>query len=66
MNESPQKNISMENSKEIIFDEQDRENINDLHHDGLVINLYIINHFIRRILVDRGSSVNILGPNRIL
>jgi len=44
----------------ISFEEADWENILDPHHDGLVINLYIANHFVRGILVDDGSSVNII------
>jgi hypothetical protein len=30
------------------------------HHDGLVITLYVANHLVRMILIDRGSSVNII------
>jgi len=44
----------------ISFEEEDRENIRNPHHDGLVITLYIANHFVRMILVDGGSSVNII------
>ncbi|XP_023733891.1 uncharacterized protein LOC111881731 [Lactuca sativa] len=56
----PQKNTSITNKKEITFDEADRQDIQDPHHDGLVITLYITNHFVRRILVDAGSSFNII------
>ena len=54
-----QKNTSITNKKQIPFDESDRQDVYHLHHDGLVITLYIANHFVRRILIDRGSSVNI-------
>ncbi|XP_023749270.1 uncharacterized protein LOC111897549 [Lactuca sativa] len=56
----PQKNTSIKNDKEITFDEADRQDIQDPHHDGLVITLYIANYFFRRILIDGGSSVNII------
>ena len=46
--------------KEITFYETDREGIQDPHHDRLVIKLHMVNHFARRILVDRGSSANIV------
>lgn len=50
--EGPQKNIWIGNNNKIIFDEHDRENIQDPHHEGLVITLYITNNFVRRILID--------------
>ncbi|KAL7600002.1 uncharacterized protein LOC111909241 [Lactuca sativa] len=56
----PQRNTMFSSEKEITFDETDREGIQDRHHDKLVITLYMANHFIRRILVDGGSSVNIV------
>ncbi|KAK9075509.1 hypothetical protein SSX86_003833 [Deinandra increscens subsp. villosa] len=40
--------------------EDDRCNVMDPHHDGLVITLYISNHFVKRILIDGGSSANII------
>ena len=52
--------MSVTNEKEITINEQDRENIQYPHHDGLVITPYIANHFVKRILVDGGSSVNII------
>lgn len=63
--ERHRKNTSITNKKEIIFDKTDREDIMDPHHDGLVITLYIANHFFRRIVVDRGSSVNIILLNAL-
>ena len=46
--------------KVITFDEDDRVDVQDPHHDGLVITLFISNHFVRRILIDGGSLVNII------
>ena len=43
--------------KEITFDEQD---IQDPHHDELVITLYIATQFVGSIVVDEGSLVNII------
>ncbi|KAI3742755.1 hypothetical protein L1987_60450 [Smallanthus sonchifolius] len=56
----PTKNSSLTEAKVISFDEGDRDDVKDPHHDGLVITLCITNHFIRRILIDGGSSVNII------
>ncbi|XP_023763507.1 uncharacterized protein LOC111911971 [Lactuca sativa] len=56
----PRKNTMVSSEKEITFDETDREGIQDPHHDGLMITLYMANHFVRRILVDGGSSINIV------
>ncbi|XP_076925792.1 uncharacterized protein LOC143588752 [Bidens hawaiensis] len=44
----------------VTFDDEDRNNIQDPHHDGLIITLYISNCFVRMIFVDNGSSVNII------
>ena len=46
--------------KVIAFDSDDRDTVQDPHHDALVITLYVANHFVRRILVDNGSSINII------
>ena len=46
--------------KESTFGETVMERIQDPHHDGLVITLHMANHFVRRILVVAGSSVNIV------
>ncbi|KAJ0942255.1 putative retrotransposon gag domain-containing protein [Helianthus annuus] len=51
---------SVSEGKVITFDEDDRVDIQDPHHDSLVITLFISNHFVRRILIDGGSSVNII------
>ncbi|XP_076897154.1 uncharacterized protein LOC143550382 [Bidens hawaiensis] len=44
----------------VLFDDENRNDNQDAHHDGLVITLYIANCFVCRILVDNGSSVNII------
>ncbi|KAI3744474.1 hypothetical protein L1987_57555 [Smallanthus sonchifolius] len=56
----PTKTSNLTEAKVISFDEGDKDDVQDPHHDGLVITLYIANHFIRRILIDGGSSVNII------
>ncbi|KAI3744710.1 hypothetical protein L1987_57801 [Smallanthus sonchifolius] len=56
----PTRTSTVTDQKVISFDEEDRDNVQDPHHDGLVITLYIANHFVRRILIDGGSSVNII------
>ncbi|XP_076927239.1 uncharacterized protein LOC143590732 [Bidens hawaiensis] len=44
----------------VLFDDEDRDNIQDPHHEDLIITLNVANCFVRRILVDNGSSVNII------
>ncbi|XP_076902705.1 uncharacterized protein LOC143557545 [Bidens hawaiensis] len=44
----------------VLFDDEEWNNIQGPHHDGLVITLYISNSFVSRVLVDNGSSVNII------
>ena len=56
----PIRTSSVSKGKVKTFDEDDRVDIQDPHHDGLVITLFISNHFVRRILIDGGSSVNII------
>ncbi|KAI3819390.1 hypothetical protein L1987_13221 [Smallanthus sonchifolius] len=56
----PIKTSSLTEEKVICFDDDDRDEVHDPRHDGLVITLYIANHFIRRILIDGGSYVNII------
>ncbi|XP_076945345.1 uncharacterized protein LOC143616391 [Bidens hawaiensis] len=46
--------------KIISFEEEDQCDLQDPHHDGLVITLCITNCFVREILIDGGSSVNII------
>ncbi|KAM0050395.1 putative aspartic peptidase domain superfamily [Helianthus debilis subsp. tardiflorus] len=58
--ERPVRTSSVSEGKVITFDEDYRVDIQDPHHDGLVITLFISNHFVRRILIDGGSSVNII------
>lgn len=56
----PTKNSTLTADRIVSFEEEDRDDIQDPHHDGLVVTLYVANHFVRRILVDGGSSVNII------
>ncbi|KAI3812675.1 hypothetical protein L1987_17387 [Smallanthus sonchifolius] len=56
----PIRTSSLTEEKVISFDEDDRNDVQDPHHDGLVITMYIANHFIRRIRIDEGSLVNII------
>ncbi|KAD0312828.1 hypothetical protein E3N88_44470 [Mikania micrantha] len=58
--ERPTKTSTLTTETVVSFEEQDRENILDPHHDGLIITLYVANHYVRRILIDGGSSVNII------
>jgi hypothetical protein len=58
--EKPIRTTTLTNQKTISFEETDRGDIQDPHHDGLVITLCIANCFVRRILIDGGSSVNII------
>ncbi|XP_076950759.1 uncharacterized protein LOC143623820 [Bidens hawaiensis] len=58
--ERPVISTTLTNNKRIFFDEEDKTSIQDPHHDGWIITLFIANHYVRRILVDRGSSVNII------
>ncbi|XP_076960954.1 uncharacterized protein LOC143637445 [Bidens hawaiensis] len=56
----PTKTSILTKERIISFDESDRVDVQDPHHDSLVITLYVANHYVRRILVDGGSSVNII------
>ncbi|XP_056687801.1 uncharacterized protein [Spinacia oleracea] len=44
----------------ISFDESDAGDILDKHHDGLVISIPVGNCMIKRVLVDNGSSTNVM------
>ncbi|XP_056698480.1 uncharacterized protein [Spinacia oleracea] len=44
----------------ISFDESDVGDISDKHHDGLVISIPVGNCMIKRVLVDNGSSTNVM------
>ncbi|KAI3814223.1 hypothetical protein L1987_18971 [Smallanthus sonchifolius] len=54
------KTSTLTEEKVISFDEWDRDDVQDPHHDGLVITVYNVNLFIHRILIDKGSSMNII------
>ncbi|XP_022014513.1 uncharacterized protein LOC110914010 [Helianthus annuus] len=58
--DKPTRMTTLTTDKLITFDSDDRDSIQNPHHDGLVITLYIANHFLRRIMVGNGSSVNII------
>ncbi|XP_035845292.1 uncharacterized protein LOC118491545 [Helianthus annuus] len=58
--DKPTRTTTLTTDKVITFDSDDRDTVQDPHHDGLVITLYVANHFMRMILVDNGSSVNII------
>ncbi|XP_076930094.1 uncharacterized protein LOC143594736 [Bidens hawaiensis] len=55
----PTRTTILVDKKVITFEEEGKENILYPHHDGLFITLYMANHYLQRILVDGGSSVNI-------
>ncbi|XP_056686032.1 uncharacterized protein [Spinacia oleracea] len=42
------------------FDESDAGDVSDKHHDGLVISIPVGNYMIKRVLVDNGSSTNVM------
>ena len=48
------------NKEEISFSEEDRADVQDPNHDGLLITLHITNLLVKRILIDGGSSANII------
>lgn len=54
----PRKNAFL--TKETSFNKDDMENMLDPHHDGPFITLYVSKHFVQRILIDGGDSVNII------
>ncbi|XP_076923814.1 uncharacterized protein LOC143586073 [Bidens hawaiensis] len=58
--ERPLRTSTLTTQRIISFDEGDRCDLVDPNHNALVITLGIANCFVRRILVDGGSSVNII------
>ncbi|XP_076881972.1 uncharacterized protein LOC143530278 [Bidens hawaiensis] len=56
--ERPIRTTTLTDQRVIIFDKEDHMHFQDPHNDGLIINLFIASHYVRRILVDGGSSVN--------
>ncbi|XP_076930233.1 uncharacterized protein LOC143594940 [Bidens hawaiensis] len=58
--ERPIRTTTLTDQMIITFDEEDRKHLQDPYHDGLIITLFIANHYVRRKLVDGGSSVNII------
>ncbi|XP_076888413.1 uncharacterized protein LOC143538838 [Bidens hawaiensis] len=58
--ERPKKTMTLPKEADVLFNDEDWDNIQDPHHEGLIITLYVGNYFVRRILVDNGSSVNII------
>ncbi|XP_076925848.1 uncharacterized protein LOC143588821 [Bidens hawaiensis] len=50
--ERPIITTTLTNQRIITFDEEDRMHLQDLHHDSLIITLFISNHYVRRILLD--------------
>ncbi|XP_076929013.1 uncharacterized protein LOC143593190 [Bidens hawaiensis] len=59
----PIRTNSLTNERIITFDEEDQMHLCNPHHDGLIITLFTANHYVRRILIDGGSSVNIIQSN---
>ncbi|MDV3153310.1 MAG: hypothetical protein Q8755_02945, partial [Candidatus Phytoplasma australasiaticum] len=45
----PNRRITVTEGKTISFNDDDMDNVQDPHHDGLVITLYVANYFVRRI-----------------
>lgn len=64
--ESPRNNIAITDKDKVTFSEDERDSILDPSHDGLVMTLYIANHYVRRILADEGSSVKIILQENLL
>lgn len=54
------KNAFLTDKKEISLNEYGQENVLHPYDDGLLIKLYVANHFVQSILIDGGSSVNII------
>jgi hypothetical protein len=58
--DKPQRTSSILDTQIISFENEDLETIQDPHQDSLVVSLHVANHLVRRILIDNGSSVNII------
>nr|XP_043615750.1 uncharacterized protein LOC122587644 [Erigeron canadensis] len=54
------KKASISDLDTISFEDDDFDDIIEPHHDGLVVTLFIANHYVRRILINNGGSVNII------
>nr|XP_043619638.1 uncharacterized protein LOC122591434 [Erigeron canadensis] len=54
------KKASISDADIVSFEDDDFDDILEPHHDGLVVTLFIANHYVHRILIDNGSSVNII------
>lgn len=49
-----------ETGTKVVFSEEDAQHVIQLHHDALVIQIVITNMNVRMILIDNGSSANLL------
>ncbi|XP_076943051.1 uncharacterized protein LOC143613149 [Bidens hawaiensis] len=58
--ERPIRTTILTDQRIITFDEDGHTHLQEPHHNSLIIILFISNHYVRRILVDGGSSVNIV------
>ncbi|XP_076912047.1 uncharacterized protein LOC143570232 [Bidens hawaiensis] len=58
--ERPNRTSTTSEQRVISFNEDDGVNVQDPHHHGLVVTLFNSNHYVRRKLIDEGSSVNII------
>ncbi|XP_056688311.1 uncharacterized protein [Spinacia oleracea] len=56
----PEREVTAKHLTPISFDESDAGDISDKHHDGLVISIPAGDSMIRRVLVDNGSSTNVM------
>ncbi|XP_056697791.1 uncharacterized protein [Spinacia oleracea] len=56
----PARAVAAKHLTPISFDESDAGDISDKHHDGLVISIPVGNCMVKRVLVDNGSSTNVM------
>ncbi|XP_060968388.1 uncharacterized protein LOC133035953 [Cannabis sativa] len=61
----PKKQTAAYRGQTISFVDDEASHLLNLHHDALVISLFISNCFTKRILIDNGSSANILFLNAL-